>query len=59
MHTMSSRPAIDPPTGARAMALFTESKDCLTQRTDRLFAGLKIFEWLAGIAGALWISPKT
>jgi two-component system sensor histidine kinase/response regulator len=56
---MSSRPAIDPPTGARAMALFTESKDCLTQRTDRLFAGLKIFEWLAGIAGALWISPKT
>ncbi|HKS36395.1 MAG TPA: response regulator [Verrucomicrobiae bacterium] len=28
-------------------------------RTDRLFAGLMLFQWLAGVAAALWISPRT
>src|SRR5882762_8898085 len=27
--------------------------------TDRLFANLMLVQWLAGIAAALWISPKT
>jgi hypothetical protein len=29
------------------------------QRTDRLFACLLVFEWLAGIGVALWITPRT
>jgi len=28
-------------------------------RTDRLFAKLMIFQWLAGICAAIWISPRT
>src|SRR5271170_4406747 len=29
------------------------------QRTDRMFMGLLIVQWLAGIGVALWISPLT
>ena len=29
------------------------------RRTDRLFGGLLLFEWLACIALAVWVSPKT
>lgn len=36
-------------------------KHCLKvwQRTDRMFAGLLLLQWLAGIAVALWITPLT
>ena len=40
-------------------ALFREHQQSIFQRTDRLFAWLMIFQWLAGIAAACWISPKT
>ncbi len=43
----------------RAAALFAEQQQHIFRRTDRLFAGLMIFEWVAGIAAALLISPKT
>jgi len=29
------------------------------QRTDRMFAGLMVLQWLAGIGVALWITPLT
>src|SRR3989454_10737864 len=29
------------------------------ERTDRLFAGLMLFQWLAAIAAAYWVSPLT
>ena len=29
------------------------------QRTDRMFAGLLVMQWLAGIGVALWITPRT
>ncbi len=29
------------------------------RRTDHLFAGLLILEWLAGIALAFWVTPQT
>src|SRR5271155_3270961 len=29
------------------------------QRTDRIFAGLMVLQWLAGIGVALWITPRT
>jgi two-component system, sensor histidine kinase and response regulator len=28
-------------------------------RTDRLFAGLLVFQWIASIGVAAWISPRT
>ena len=31
----------------------------LYSRTDRLFAGLMVFQWACAIAAALWISPNT
>ena len=43
----------------RANTLFEASQDRICQRTDRMFARLMIFQWLAGIAAALLISPKT
>ena len=42
----------------RASALFHESLGDIHRRTDRLFAGLMVIQWLAGIAAAIWISPR-
>ncbi|MBL9164283.1 MAG: response regulator [Planctomycetaceae bacterium] len=42
----------------RAAALFQEHQERLHARTDRLFAVLLSVQWLAGIAVALWISPR-
>ncbi len=44
--------------GPRAEALFQEHRRTVLRRTDRLFAGLLVCEWLAGIAVAAWISPR-
>jgi two-component system, sensor histidine kinase and response regulator len=44
-------------TSSRASQLFAEAKHQIHQRTDRLFAGLMAFQWLMGIAFALWVSP--
>jgi two-component system sensor histidine kinase/response regulator len=41
----------------RAAQLFEEYQSDLNRRTDRLFAGLLGFQWIAGIIFALWISP--
>jgi two-component system, sensor histidine kinase and response regulator len=45
------------PTRSRAADLFEEYQSDLHRRTDRLFAGLLGFQWIAGILFALWISP--
>ena len=51
---------VPPPVGsARADALFQAAEDKIYVRTDRLFARLMIFQWLAGIVAAVWISPQT
>jgi len=39
--------------------LFEESSGDIHRRADRLFANLLIVQWLAGIAAAVWISPRT
>ncbi len=41
----------------RARQLALEQRTQQYRRTDRLFAGLLAFEFVAGIAAALWISP--
>ena len=43
----------------RTAALFEESQNRIHRRTDRMFARLLVFQWIAGITAALWISPKT
>jgi two-component system, sensor histidine kinase and response regulator len=45
------------PTTSRVTELFEQYQSDLHQRTDRLFAGLLGFQWIAGILFALWISP--
>jgi PAS domain S-box-containing protein len=42
----------------RVRELAGEQQELIYQRTDRLFVGLMLFQWLAGILAALWISPQ-
>jgi PAS domain S-box-containing protein len=44
---------------ARADELFDQHRQQIYVRTDRLFARLMIVQWLAGIAAALFIAPRT
>jgi signal transduction histidine kinase len=48
-----------PATERRAEELLGSAQNELYVRTDRLFAKLMVFQWLAGIAAAEWISPRT
>ena len=50
---------VSPATQRRADELCREHQQAIYQRTDRVFSYLMIFQWLAGIAAAVWISPKT
>ncbi len=43
----------------RAQAYFEQHRQTIFCRTDRLFAGLLIFQWIACIGVAVWISPQT
>jgi hypothetical protein len=43
----------------RTTDLLSELHRSVCCQTDRLFAGLMLFQWIAGIAAALWISPRT
>ena len=43
----------------RTNELFATYQHDIHRRTDRLFAGLMAFQWLLGIAFALWVSPLT
>lgn len=48
-----------PDVSQRAAELFREHQQRIFARTDALFAWLMILQWLAGIAAACWISPRT
>jgi two-component system, sensor histidine kinase and response regulator len=54
IRTDSSRPLSE-----QAAALFRTHREDIFAQTDRLFAGLLAFQWMAAIAVALWISPLT
>lgn len=43
----------------REAVLFRAAEQDLHRHTDLLFARLMVVQWLAGIAAALWISPRT
>lgn len=48
-----------PAVHARAAELFARDRDQVFRTTDRWFAALMTFQWLAGIAAAVWIAPRT
>ena len=43
----------------RTAQLAEEARQRVYRRTDRLFAGLLVFQWLAAIVLALWVTPLT
>ena len=43
----------------RAQELFRGHQQEIFRNTDRLFAGLMLFQWICSIVAALWISPLT
>jgi signal transduction histidine kinase/CheY-like chemotaxis protein len=43
----------------RAEVLFKDHQQSIYDRTDRLFAGLMICQWIACIVIAVWISPRS
>jgi PAS domain S-box-containing protein len=42
-----------------AKDLFTDQQQAIFKHTDGMFAVLMVVQWIAGIAAALWISPRT
>jgi two-component system sensor histidine kinase/response regulator len=50
---------VSPASRERAEFLLKEHQLAVYKRTDRMFAWLMTFQWLAGIATALIVSPKT
>lgn len=42
----------------RIAVIFDEHQRVVHRRTDRMFAALMTLQWLAGVAAALWVSPK-
>jgi two-component system, sensor histidine kinase and response regulator len=52
-------PASDPSLAQRSAELVTEHQNRIYAQTSRLFTILMLVQWVAGIAAALWISPRT
>src|SRR5687767_10952886 len=44
---------------ARAESLFRAHQQSIYRQTDRMFAYLMAAQWVAGIAFALWVAPRT
>ncbi|MEO8661414.1 MAG: response regulator [Bryobacteraceae bacterium] len=44
---------------SRTEQILKDHQDRVYKSTSRLFAGLLLVEWLAGVGAALWISPRT
>ena len=42
-----------------AQNFFQSQRQRAWRRTDRMFAGLMVVQWLAGIGVALWVTPQT
>jgi PAS domain S-box-containing protein len=45
-------------TSHRVAEIFNGHQGLVHRRTDRMFAALMALQWLAGVAAALWVSPK-
>jgi two-component system cell cycle sensor histidine kinase/response regulator CckA len=59
MERLETSPSIAPSTLKQASQLFTAHQQSIYERTDRMFAVLMSVQWIAGVAAALWITPRT
>src|ERR671914_1133131 len=59
MTDTSTNTNVSPTYTARVAEIFDEHQNLVHKRTDRMFAGLMLLQWVAGITAALVISPKT
>jgi signal transduction histidine kinase/ActR/RegA family two-component response regulator len=59
MPEKTTDPSVTEAAQRRAAEVFTEHQQAIFKRTDRMFAALMCVQWVAGIAAALLISPKT
>jgi PAS domain S-box-containing protein len=59
MKEMNTEPGGGETFGSQVAAIFNEHRQNIYKRTDRMFAVLMVVQWLAGIAAAYWITPKT
>jgi PAS domain S-box-containing protein len=51
--------SLDEVIAQRSETLLRRHADIIHRRTDRLFAGLMVLQWVAAIAAAHWLSPLT
>lgn len=56
---MRTEPIKQEAIGWRVNEIFSQHQQVIYKRTDRMFAVLMGLQWLAGIAAAFWLSPKT
>ena len=59
MTEIGSDPTTQATTSQRVAEIFNEHQELVHRRTDRMFAVLMTIQWVAGVAAALWVSPKT
>lgn len=59
MQHVTSLPGADALITQRVKELFHKYKQDTYKHTDRMFAILMLVQWFAGIAAAVWISPRT
>jgi len=59
MSEVANGATAQPSHAARAAEILGEARLALHTQTDRMFAALMGLQWLAGIAAAVWLSPRT
>jgi two-component system sensor histidine kinase/response regulator len=59
MSKLKTNGAVSPDSSARADELFRQHQQEIYRNTDKLFARLMVVQWLAGIAAAFLIAPRT
>jgi two-component system, sensor histidine kinase and response regulator len=59
VHEIDHQLDFSPDVVRRASTLFAEMRSAIFRRTDKLFACLMVFQWIAGVVGALVLTPNT
>jgi signal transduction histidine kinase len=59
MTKIRTEPSTNETVSWRVDDIFSQHKQVIYKRTDRMFAVLMCMQWLAGIAAACWLSPKS
>src|ERR1700693_1545381 len=57
MREINQKQSISSDIADRASVLFSDMRSAIFRCTDRLFACLMVFQWLAGVVAALLLSP--